>query len=148
MYYTATHLPSGGRHVVKASASDDLVTWTTPRIAFDSATFGTYGGSTESPFVVRRADKFYLFVNHSETWGIYNDTAVYSSDDPFHWQRESLVPGRPMDRRSRLAGLTLGLCVFDAGRTTVSIGALVPARRKRVTARHIDDEHGPKERRK
>ena len=49
---------------------------------------GTDGGPTESPFVVAHNGKYYLFVctNHD-----YNETAVYESDTPFHWDAVNLV---------------------------------------------------------
>ena len=47
---------------------------------------GTYGGPTEAPFVVQRGTLFMLFVCTNEP---YNDTAVYVSAEPFHWDRET-----------------------------------------------------------
>jgi len=82
MYYTATEAPDGGRHVVKAVFSDDFERWTDERIVFRHDEAGTYGGPTESPFVVARAGGFYLFLC---TNAPYNQTAVYRSDDPIAW---------------------------------------------------------------
>src|SRR6185369_12599456 len=52
LYYTATSTPTGGHHVVVALTSDDLVHWSNRRVVFTHAKTGTYGGPTESPFVV------------------------------------------------------------------------------------------------
>jgi hypothetical protein len=88
LYYCATSTPHGGNHTVKVVASPDLIHWTKPREVFRSAETGTYGGPTESPFVVARNGKYYLFVctNHG-----YNETAVYASETPFHWDAAKLV---------------------------------------------------------
>jgi len=40
---------------------------------------GTFGGPTESPFVLRRGKSYYLFVCDGGTIN------VYLSTDPFHW---------------------------------------------------------------
>jgi beta-fructofuranosidase len=62
MYYTATDPPQGGRHVVAYRTSRDLIHWSDRRIAFSDEHRGTDFGPTESPFVVRRRDWYYLFV--------------------------------------------------------------------------------------
>lgn len=88
LYYAATSTPKGGNHTVKAVVSTDLVHWSHQAEVFRDVETGTYGGPTESPFVVSRNDKCYLFVcsNHG-----YNETAVYESETPFHWDAERLV---------------------------------------------------------
>ena len=88
LYYAATSTPKGGNHTVKSATSPDLVHWSHPTEVFRDAETGTYGGPTESPFVVARNGKYYLFVctNHG-----YNETAVYESDGPFHWDADRMV---------------------------------------------------------
>jgi len=87
LYYTATSAPDGGHHVVKCATSPDLLRWSQSREAFRHSKVGTYGGPTESPFVVRRGDRFYLFVCTNDP---YNDTAVYESRNPFRWDESNL----------------------------------------------------------
>jgi arabinan endo-1,5-alpha-L-arabinosidase len=82
MYYTATSSPQGGHHVVNAVTSQDLVHWGDKREVFRHPETGTYGGPTESPFVVRRGDLFYLFVCNNTP---YNHSEAFESADPFHW---------------------------------------------------------------
>jgi len=88
MYYTATSAPSGGNHVVAYRTSDDLVTWGERKTAFRDPSMGTYGGPTESPFVVRRGDTYYLFTGPR---GGYRGTDVFRSKHPFHWRVEDKV---------------------------------------------------------
>jgi len=82
MYYTATDPPSGGNHIVACRLSDDLVSWGERTIVFRDPSKGTYGGPTESSFVVRRGDYYYLFIGPR---GGYRGTDVFRSKDPFHW---------------------------------------------------------------
>jgi len=84
MYYTATSAPSGGYHIVAYRTSKDLVTWSGRGVAFVYPQKGTFGGPTESPFVLRRGDSYYLFCGPQ---GGYRGTQVYHSKDPFHWNR-------------------------------------------------------------
>jgi predicted GH43/DUF377 family glycosyl hydrolase len=88
LYYAATSEAKGGNHTVKAVTSRELAHWSGQREVFRDPEVGTYGGPTESPFVVTRKGKYYLFVctNHG-----YNETAVYESETPFHWDAERLV---------------------------------------------------------
>ena len=88
LYYAATSTPKGGNHTVNVVTSLDLSHWSNKREVFRDPEVGTYGGPTESPFVVARNAKYYLFVctNHG-----YNETAVYESDTPFHWDAGNLV---------------------------------------------------------
>lgn len=83
MYYTGNSEPTGGHHVVYAVTSKDLVRWSNRTEVFRHPKIGTYGGPTESPFVVCRDGRFYLFVCTNEP---YSNTAVYESCDPFHWE--------------------------------------------------------------
>lgn len=88
MYYTATSEPSGGNHVVVAVTSYDLVHWTDKRPVFVHTASGTYGGPTESPFVVARNGKYYLFVCTNTP---YDNTAVYESESSFEWKMENQI---------------------------------------------------------
>jgi predicted GH43/DUF377 family glycosyl hydrolase len=88
MYYTANRTPSGGQHVVAAVTSKDLIHWEEKREVFVHPQSGTYGGPTESPFVVQKNGKFYLFVCTNTP---YNDSAVYESLSPFEWKIENQV---------------------------------------------------------
>ena len=88
MYYTCTSEPEGGYHIVAYRTSKDLVTWGAKHAAYTSPHKGTAGGPTESPFVVRRGEYYYLFCGPS---GDYRGTAVYRSKDPFHWEKKDEV---------------------------------------------------------
>jgi beta-fructofuranosidase len=90
MYYTATSEPEGGHHTVAAVTSQDLVTWGGKRTVFTSVATGTYGGPTESPFVVRRGSQFYLFAGPSPKPN-YIGVDVFVSDTPFHWEASQRV---------------------------------------------------------
>ena len=85
LYYTATSTPEGGNHIVATVTSDDLVHWSHRAVALMHPSAGTFGGPTESPFVVRRGKSFYLFVCDND-W-----TDVYLSSDPFHWDYAAKV---------------------------------------------------------
>jgi len=82
MYYTATTTSEGGNHIVAAMKSDDLAHWKDRKVVFVHPRAGTFGGPTESPFIVRRGERYYLFLCDND-W-----TDVYLSDDPFHWELE------------------------------------------------------------
>ena len=88
MYYTATSNPTGGNHTVMTVTSKDLIHWENRQLAFMHPDTGTYGGPTESPFVIKRNDRFYLFVCTNDP---YNSSAAYESDNPFQWNIENLV---------------------------------------------------------
>lgn len=88
MYYTATSEPAGGRHIVAYRTSRDLIQWSARKVAFTDPSSGTYGGPTESPFIVRRGDVYYLFIGPR---GGYVGTDVFRSKDPFHWSPEAKV---------------------------------------------------------
>lgn len=88
MYYTATSRPEGGRHVVAAVTSTDLVHWGNKKVVFTDVEEGTFGGSTESPFVVRRGDHYYLLICNNDRRRRYDATDVFRSRDPFHWDFE------------------------------------------------------------
>jgi hypothetical protein len=88
MYYTATSEPEGGAHIVASRVSVDLVHWGEPRVVYVDEERGTFGGPTESPFVVRRGRSYYLFICNNDRRGGYDTTDVYRSVDPFHWCAE------------------------------------------------------------
>ena len=88
MYYTANRPAKKGNHVVIAVTSDDLINWKNPKVVFTHPIIGTYGGPTESPFVVARKGKYYLFICTNMP---YDDSAVYVSDNPFHWDIKNKV---------------------------------------------------------
>ena len=82
LYYTANSTPECGNHIVACVTSQDLVHWSNRKVVFTHPRAGSFGGPTESPFVVRRGKSHYLFVCDNE-W-----TDVYVSNDPFHWEFE------------------------------------------------------------
>ncbi len=83
LYYTATTRPEQGNHIVAARTSTDLVNWSSERhIVFKDTEIGKWGGPCESPFVVRRGDKYYLFIGPR---GDYVGTDVFVSDTPLNW---------------------------------------------------------------
>ncbi|MFC2085155.1 glycosyl hydrolase family 32 [Bacteroidota bacterium] len=88
MYYTATSSPDSGNHIVAYVMSYDLVTWNSRGVAFIDSSRGTYGGPTESPFIVQRGEKYYLFIGPR---GGYDGTDVFLSDDPLNWNAENKV---------------------------------------------------------
>ncbi len=92
MYYTANRPAHEGNHVVMAVTSDDLVHWGDKRVVFTHPGIGTVGGPTESPFVVERKGKFYLFVCTNTP---YDNTAAYESDSPFEWEIRNQVGDFP-----------------------------------------------------
>jgi hypothetical protein len=85
MYYCANSKAQGGNHVVAYRLSNDLVNWSERQIAFVDPRRHKAGGPTESPFVVRRGDTFYLFIGPREG---YVGTDVFASKDPFKWYLE------------------------------------------------------------
>jgi len=88
LYYCATSTPQGGHHVVKAATSRDLLHWSDEQEVFRSPDMGRSGGPTESPFVVYREGKYYLFVCTNVG---YSQTAAYVSDSAFHWDPANQV---------------------------------------------------------
>jgi beta-fructofuranosidase len=94
MYYAATSAPEGGNHVVAYRISYDLLHWGSRRIAFTHPKSGTWGGPTESPFVVAREGRYFLFAGPSggyEGPDGYVGTDVYESADPFHFEFQRRV---------------------------------------------------------
>lgn len=97
MYYTANVTPTGGKHIVACRTSSDLIHWGPRRTVFTDRFSGTFGGGTESPFVVERKGWFYLFIgprsnNATEDYGRdYDSTQVFASRNPFSFAEENLV---------------------------------------------------------
>jgi beta-xylosidase len=92
MYYTANSEPNGGNHIVACRKSKDLIHWGDRTTVFTAPLRGTYGGPTESPFVVAHKGKYYLFVCTNVP---YDNTAVYESKSPFHWDIKRKVGDIP-----------------------------------------------------
>lgn len=88
MYYTRNSAPDGGFHQVGVRSSDDLLTWSDPSVAYQSTVTGTYGGPTESPFVVRRGQGWILFVCESTQ---YDRTLAYFSTDPLRFDEAGRI---------------------------------------------------------
>ena len=61
LYYTATSDPKEGNHVVACVESKDLIAWENKKVVYTDPETGTFGGPTESPFVVRRGKHYFLF---------------------------------------------------------------------------------------
>jgi len=85
LYYTATAKPEGGSHLVACVTGQDLLHWSGRRVVFTFPREGTFGGPTESPFVVRRGDTYYLFACDGGTIN------VFRSRDPFYWEFQNQV---------------------------------------------------------
>lgn len=92
MYYTATTKPKRGNHCITYVTSDDLIHWGNRGVAFIDPEVGRYGGLCESPQVIQRGDKYYLFLGPRNGNKVeYIGTDVYVSDDPFNWKIEDKV---------------------------------------------------------
>jgi hypothetical protein len=104
MYYTATSEREGGRHIVAAAKSDDLMHWEGRQTVYEDAMSGTGAGPTESPFVIERAGLYYLFIgpdyeslvrSREESGrydrGAYRRTRVLASEDPFWFGLDGLA---------------------------------------------------------
>lgn len=85
LYYTANSTPQGGNHIIAAYTSNDLLHWDNRKIVFTHPKEGTFGGPTESPFVLKRGNWYYMFLCDG------GHTDVYRSDDPFHFEYENLI---------------------------------------------------------
>jgi arabinan endo-1,5-alpha-L-arabinosidase len=92
MYYTATSDPNEGNHVVACVSSNSLTHWTDRKFVFVDPSKGKWGGPTESPFVVQRSSRWYLFIGPRDgRKGVYNGTDVFLSPNPFQWNIEDRV---------------------------------------------------------
>ncbi len=85
MYYTANSTPSGGNHIIAAYTSKDLLHWDNRKVVFEHPREGTFGGPTESPFVVMRGNWYYFFLCDG------GHTDVYRSRDPLHFRMDDFV---------------------------------------------------------
>ena len=92
LYYTANLDSPEGHHIVNVRNSKDLRHWSPARVALIHPEVGTFGGPTESPFVVHFGDHFYLFVGPD---GSYHATKVYRSCNPNQWNVADQVGGFP-----------------------------------------------------
>ncbi|WP_425397920.1 family 43 glycosylhydrolase [Aeoliella sp.] len=92
MYYTGNRPVERGNHVVLKVTSDDLIHWGDKRVVFTHPKVGTFGGPTESPFVIERNGKQYLFVCTNTP---YDNTAVYESDNSDEWKPEDQIGDFP-----------------------------------------------------
>lgn len=88
MYYTANSTPTGGNHQVAYRTSTDLQHWSGKQVAFEHPASGTFGGPTESPFVLERDGWWYLFVCCEPG---YRDGRVYRSRDPYRFSIRDLA---------------------------------------------------------
>lgn len=92
LYYTANLDYPRGNHIVSVRTSKNLVDWSTARTAFVHPEQGTFGGPTESPFVVKYGGHFYLFCGPD---GSYRTTKVYRSPNPYGWRHEDQIYSFP-----------------------------------------------------
>jgi hypothetical protein len=76
--YTSAH--PGGKGAVYSRVSDDLRTWTDPKIVARGGAAGGGPYSAECPFVVFRKGFYYLF--RTQRYGRNAQTTVYRSKDP------------------------------------------------------------------
>ncbi|UPK73838.1 glycoside hydrolase [Nocardioidaceae bacterium SCSIO 66511] len=88
MYYTANSRPDGGNHIVAYRTSTDLRNWSERGVALKHPVQGTFGGPTESPYVVQDGDDYYLTMCCTAN---YTDTRVLHSKDPLHFEVDDEV---------------------------------------------------------
>lgn len=112
LYYTANLDAPAGNHVVNVRTSRDLRRWSPARVAFVHPERGTFGGPTESPFVVRHGDHFYLFVGPD---GDYHATRVYRSANPYAWSTADAVYRYPAHASEIVQDLDGRFYATDAG---------------------------------
>jgi beta-fructofuranosidase len=79
LFYCATNPPQSGNHVIAYRTSNDLIHWSERQIAFTDPSKGTFGGPTESPFVVFNNGWWYLFTGPRND---YRKTDVFRSQTP------------------------------------------------------------------
>ncbi|WP_394830040.1 family 43 glycosylhydrolase [Pendulispora rubella] len=92
LYYTATSEAAGGAHVVAYRTSTDLRHFGERHIAYEEPASGTYGGPTESPFVVAMGEDYYLFIGPRSS---YSSTGVFYSKNPLHFEPSNQVGSIP-----------------------------------------------------
>lgn len=88
LYYTATSEPQVGNHIVACVSSTDLIHWNDRNVVFVDPSVGASAGPTESPFVVRRGKRYFLFIGPRPD---YDGTDVFVSTDPLHWDFKEKV---------------------------------------------------------
>ncbi|HLR84277.1 MAG TPA: glycoside hydrolase, partial [Nocardioidaceae bacterium] len=88
MYYTANSRRDGGNHIVAYRTSRDLVNWSERGVAMRHPVKGTFGGPTESPYVVQDGDDYYLTTCCTSN---YTDTRVFHSKNPLRFDVDDEV---------------------------------------------------------
>lgn len=87
MYYLGTSSePERGNYIVAYRTSDDLLHWSDRKVAFRHPDTSVHAAPTESPFVVRNGNDWYMFMccGEGNNYGSeYRKTTVYRSNDPF-----------------------------------------------------------------
>lgn len=72
--------------VVSLFSSNDMINWQFKGYALTSGDFAPLSpgwGAMESPYVIKKDDKYYLFITYTDcNTENYNDTLVFVSDDP------------------------------------------------------------------
>jgi hypothetical protein len=144
MYYTANERPDGGHHLVAYRTSKDLLHWSDRKVAYTDPAIGTFGGPTESPFVVRRGADWYLFICCT---GSYTGTKVIHSDDPLNFDASNIVghidahasevirdKGRDWISAAGwgYGGVSLAELDFDAERRTDFVNVTAPGYRAKI----------------
>lgn len=112
LYYTANLDREKNHHIVNVRTSKDLLHWSPARVALVHPEKGTWGGPTESPFVVRYGDHFYLFVGPD---GGYHATKVYRSSNPYGWNHSDQIYGFPSHAAEVVQDLDGKYYATDAG---------------------------------
>ncbi|KAK2616267.1 hypothetical protein QQS21_000902 [Conoideocrella luteorostrata] len=91
LYYCGNDKPTGGHHTVLYRTSHDLFHWSERRVAYTDPTTGTGGGVTESPWVYKHGENWYLFIGPRPSQQAYIGTDVFVSKDPFHFDVKDRV---------------------------------------------------------
>jgi beta-fructofuranosidase len=98
MYYTATKVPQTSSPYIVAyrTANQDFTNWSGRGIAFEDPKTGTDAGPTESPFVIKRGNLYYLFIgprpyHFPYVPPDYPDTDVFVSSVPTSFSPTNLV---------------------------------------------------------
>ena len=89
-YYTSSYDEEDKQSCVSIRKSPDLIHWSGPKICFIyPGRKSKWAGNSESPFVVKYEDLFYLFVCHASRK--YNLTSVYWSENLERFPSEQKV---------------------------------------------------------
>lgn len=90
MYSVGVSPTLHGRIVV--ASSSDLATWTSPAMVIEDPLPSFSWGNLESPYVVVRDGRYYLFLTRtSEAPADYTRTVVFVSTDPMHFAWEPVA---------------------------------------------------------